>query len=199
MEEIITKKELDELKKIEGKVRGIGLKDILEFVLREEHEEGLKKLEDTMVNIGYSLKYKDIKSMDFYPLVLLAVFFLTIKKLFNYDNEKFQEMGRFCSRTSLILRLFMKYLVSVDKVVKETQAMYRKYFTIGNLKIVEYDKEKKYIIARVENLSIHPAHCQYLKGYFSSVIEMATKSSVTCKETECSYRDSEHHEFLLKW
>jgi len=199
MEQIILKEELEGLKKIEGKIKGVGLKDILEFILKEEGKEGLKKLEDTMVTLGYSLRHRDIKGMSFYPLTLFAMLFLIIKKLFNYDRKKFQEMGRFCSKSSMIIRLYMKYLVSVDKVVKEAQAMYRKYFTVGIVKIVEYNKEKKYIIGRGKENNIHPAHCQYLEGYFASLIEMVTKSSVTCKETKCTFKGDPYHEFLMKW
>jgi len=198
MEKAISKKELDELKKIEGEVRGAGLKDMLEFILKEEGKEGLKQLEDVVESLGYSLKYKDIKRMDFYPLVLLVVLFLTIKKLFNYNGKKFQAMGRFCSKSSVMLRLFMKYLGSIDQVVKEAPTMYKKYFTIGSLKIMEYDKKKKYVIGRVESLILYPAQYQYLTGYFSSVVEMVTKSSVTCEETR-AYKDGKYHEFLLKW
>ena len=199
MEGIISKEERDELKKIKGQIRGIGTKDILEFVLKEEGKEGLKKLEDATVSLGYSVNYKDIKRMNFYPLVSLAVLFLLIKKLFNYNDEKLQEMGRFCSRSSAILRIFMKYLVSIENIAKEAPTMYKKYFTTGSLKIAEYDKKKKYIIARVENLRIHPTHCQYLVGYFSSVVEMVTRKLVTCEETKCVYNGSEYHEFLVKW
>ena len=77
--------------------------------------------------------------------------------------------------------------------------MYKKYFTTGSLKIVEYDKERKYIVGRIENLRTYPTHCQYLMGYFSSLIEMVTKKVVVCEEIKCIYSGDKYHEFLVKW
>ncbi len=93
MNEIISKQEIEELMKIEGKVRGLPFKTEAEFIQKEEGEEGLKRLEDAMKNIGYPLKYKEMRAMDFYPIGLLAVHLVVIKRLFNYDDKKFEEMG----------------------------------------------------------------------------------------------------------
>ena len=196
--ELILKEEIKKLKNVEGQIRGIGLKDILDFIIKEEGQKGLRELEEMVASLGYPLKYKDIKKMNFYPLILLLVFFLVIKKLFNYNKEKFEEMGRYCSKSSAIMRLFMRYLVSIDKVVEQASIMYGKYFTTGSLKIVEYNKEKRYVIGRIESLIFYPSQYYYLTGYFSSVVEMVTKSSVTCEETSV-YKDSKYHDFLLKW
>ena len=61
MEEIIIKKELDELMSLKGEVKGAGIKTHGEFILKEEEEEGLKKLEEIVTKLGYSIKYKEIK------------------------------------------------------------------------------------------------------------------------------------------
>lgn len=199
MNRTITQKELEEIKGIKGEVRGIGLKDIMKFILKEEGEEGLKRMEELISNIGYPLKYEEIKAMDFYPLVLVAVFFLAIEKLFDYSDEKLQEVGRFASKSFSILRLFIRYLVSIDTVVKETQTMWGKYFTVGELKVKEHNEKQRYIIVTLKNFRSYPPHCQYLKGYFSNIVEMVVKEPVTCEEQKCVYRGDEYHEFLLKW
>ena len=52
MEEVISKKEFDELIKIKGEVMGIAFVGD-RFILKEEGEEGLKKLRDTLIGLGF--------------------------------------------------------------------------------------------------------------------------------------------------
>lgn len=198
MEQIISKEELDELMKIKGEVRGVAIKGEMDFVLKEEGKEGFKKLKDTMEALGYPIEYRKIKPMDFYPLGLHGTVQLAIKRLFNWDDKKFQEMGRFEAKTSLITRLFMRYFFSSEKIVEEAPKMWREYFTVGDLKIIEYDEEKGYSISRLENFRIHPIQCQVLIGYFSSIVQMVIGGRVIGEETKCVFRGDEYHEFLLK-
>lgn len=197
MEEIISKEEFDELMKVKGEVRGASFKTEAEFVLKEEGKEGMEILEDVMTKLGHP--YKEIKMMDFYPLGLEAVMLLAIQRLFNYDDKKFQEMGRTEAKVSFIIRLFMKYFVSIDKVLKEVSKMWRKYYTVGDLKVTELNEEERYVILRLENFCLHPILCQSLIGYFPSVLQMVVGGETSCEETKCVFRGDDYHEFLLKW
>jgi hypothetical protein len=200
MEEIISKKEFDELMKLEGEAKGVPFKTEANFILKREGGQGLKKLEDTMAKLGYPIKYRKMRSMNLYPLGLLAVNLLAIKRLFNYDNKKFQEMGSVEAKTSsLIIRLFMKYFVSIERAAKEISKMWRKHYTTGDLKIIEYDKKKKYAILRLKDFRCSSLFCQDLIGYFPSVLQMIIGSKVNCEEVKCIHRGDEYHEFLLKW
>lgn len=197
MEEIITKKEFDEFMKLKGETRGLGFKTEAKFILKEEGEDGLKKLEDTMAKLGFS--YKEIKEMEFYPLGLLAVALVVIQRLFNYNDKKFQEMGKFEAKSSLIIRLFMKYFVSLERVVKEAPKMWRKYYTVGNFEVIDLNKEKKYVIMRIEDFSLHQLLCPVLKGYFLTIVKMIVKSDTVCEETKCTFQGDDCHEFLIRW
>lgn len=199
MEQVISKKEVDELMRLKGEVKGIGMKTHGQFILKEEGEEGLKKLEDAIAELGHPIKFREVKATTSYPFGIEAVVLLAIKRLFNYDDERFQEMGRFHTKMSLIIRLFMKYFVSLEKVSKESSQMWRRYFTVGDFEIVEIDKEKRRIIFRVKNFQFHPLHCQILKGSISVIIQMIVGHKVTAEETKCIHRGDEYHEFLLKW
>lgn len=141
-----------------------------------------------------------MRSMDFYPLGLLAVNMLAIKRVFKYDDKKFQEMGSVEAKTSsLVIRLFMKYFVSIDLAAKKAPEMWRKHYTTGDLKVAELNKEKKYIVLRLENFSCHPLFCQDLVGYFPSIVEMVVGSDASCEETKCVHRGDEYHEYILRW
>jgi len=199
MKPLISKEEFKELEKIKGEVKGNAILENMEFVLKKEGEHGLGRLERAMGDLGCPFKKGEVKAMLFYPLWKDAVMLVAIKRLFGYDDEAFQEMGRFEPKISFLIRLFAKYFVSVEKAIKEVSGMWRKTFTVGNLKITEYDMKKRRGILRLENYSLHPIQCQIFKGYFASIGEMVIGQKVTCQEIKCVHRGDEYHEFLIQW
>lgn len=199
MEQIIPKEDIEELKKIKGEVRGVAFKLEFEFIAKEEGEEGVKKLEEEMGKLGFPIKYQEIQLMEFYPLGVWGVFLLLLKKIFDFDDKKFEKMGEFESKVSLIMKLFMKHFVSIRRVAKVVPKMWRMYFTVGDLAIAEFDAKKGYLVGQLKNYRLHPVHCQYLRGYFATVIKMIVNQPVTCQETKCVHRGDEFHEFLLRW
>ena len=199
MEQIISKEEFNELMKIKGGVRGATLQVYGDYLLKEEGGEGLSKLEDIMASLGYPIKFKEIKKMEFYPLGIQAVILELLNKLFGYKGEKFQEIGRFVSKTSLILRLFVKYFFSAERMMREIPNMWRKNYTVGELKIHKYDEKQRYLILRLENFRLHPLHGQILIGYFSTVGRMLGGEEMNLKETKSPFRGDDCYEFLIRW
>jgi len=198
MEQIITKQEFSELMKIEGEARGAGVKGEMKFILEEEGAEGLKKLEDTITKLGYPLSHKRIRGMSFYPIGLEAVVLLAIKRLFNYDDKKFQRMGKRLAKYPLIVRLFINYFSSSEEALIKNLKMWRKAFTIGKLKVVEFDLKERHVIVRLENFKVHPLFCQVFIGSITSTLELFTKTKIACEEVKCVFRGDLYHEFLFK-
>lgn len=200
MEKIISKEELSEFEKIEGELRGVVLATYGKFILKEEGDNGLDKLEKKMEKIGYPIKLKEIKVTDFYPLRLQAIILTLIKNLFNYNKDNFVEMGRFESKAdTVVIRFFMKYFVSLEMVIKVVQRMWKTYFTVGDIKAVDYDKRKNQLILRLERFPPIPILCNNLRGYFEGITEIIVKTKVVCEETKCPFKGDEYHEFLIKW
>jgi hypothetical protein len=199
MEEIISKEIVRKLMDLNGESRGIAIKDDFEYVFQRKGVEGVKMLENELESFGCPIKYEDIKTMQFYPVGLEAVIMLATKKLFNYDKEDFKKLGEFSSKLSFIIRIFIKYFGSLETIARESPKMWRKYHTVGDPTVLEFSEEKRYAILRVENFDLVPIYCQMLTGYFSSLLQMVVKGSVVCKETKCTFKGDDYHEFLLKW
>ena len=201
-EEIISKEEFDSLMKINGEVKGVAFMADA-FILKEEGEEGLKRLYDVLEKLGFSKEDLDNPKQKYkklYPMGWSAVSLLAIKRLFNYDNKKIEEMGRFQVKiSSLIMRFFMKYFISLKDSIDEAPKIWRRYYTVGNLKVVECNEEKRYRIDRLENFNLHPLLCEYIKGYLSAMIQIIVKTEVSCEEVKCVHRGDKFHEFLMKW
>jgi predicted hydrocarbon binding protein len=199
MKEILTKEIADELMKIKGEGRGIAPKSHVQFFVEEKGEEVFKKVEDRMAELGQSVKYKNIKSMNFYPIGLEALTLLVVKELFNLSDEKLRKIGEYQSKVSLIIKLFMKYFISVEGMVQKAPIMWRKYYTVGDLKVIEFSEEEKYVILQLQDFKIHSPYCRILEGYFASVVKMIVNEDVDCKEVKCPFKGDNYHEFLIKW
>lgn len=199
MDNLVSREEVKNLMECEGEVRGVSIKDTANFVLKEEGKEGLRKLEKAMEDLGHPLNYEDIRKMDFYPLGLWGLYMLAMKRIFDYDDDKIRELGADNAKSSLIVRLFMKYFFSIEKIVKEAPKIWNKYNTAGNLKVAEYSEEENYVILRIEDYHFHPIHCRNLEGYLPAIVQMVVKDQTTCRETKCIYQGDEYHEFLVEW
>ncbi|MBZ9572452.1 4-vinyl reductase [Patescibacteria group bacterium] len=201
MNQEITKETIKKLMEIKGEVRGVVFKTDGDYILKEKGKEGLKKLEDELEKLGYPIKYKEIETMAFYPVGLRALSLLAIKKIFNFDDEKIKEMGFFATKKSLIVKLFIRYFLSVQRVFfKEAPKIWKEHWTTGDLIPLELDEEKKYAILKVENFNLHHLYCYYLRGYFSGILQLIVKSpQITCEEIKCYFRGDRHHKYLLKW
>jgi len=200
MEEIV-KEEIQKLMKIKGEVRGAVFGIDREYILKEKGEKGLKKVEEELEKLGYPIKYREIQTFNYYPVGLRVLSLLVIKKVFNFNDEKIEEMGFFGTKISVIIKFFIKYVFSPKKAFNaQTSKLWREHWTIGDLIPVELNEEKKYAILRLQNFSLHPIYCTYLKGYFPGPFQLMIKSSkMTCEETKCLFRGDEYHEFLIKW
>ncbi len=200
MEEI-TKEEIQKLMKIKGEARGVTFTIDRDYILKNKGEKGLKQIEEELEKLGHPIRYKEIETFSYYPVGSRVLSLLVIKKVFNFDDEKIEEIGFFGTRASLIVKLFIKYIFSVQRVfLKEGPRIWREHWTVGKLIPVELNEEKKYAILQLKDFDLHPVYCIFLKGYLSGLFSMIIKSpKITCQETKCSFRGDECHEYLIKW
>jgi hypothetical protein len=200
MEEVI-KEEVQKLMELEGEVRGVTLIIDRDYILKNKGEEGLKRIEEELRRLGHPIKYKEIETFSYYPVGLRALSLLAIKKVFNFNDEKIKEIGFFGTKVSLIIKFFIKYVFSAQKVfLQEGPRIWREHWTIGRLVPVKLDEEKKYAVLQVKDFKLHPIYCVFLSGYLSGLFSMIVKSpKITCQETKCSFKGNEYHEYLIKW
>lgn len=137
--------------------------------------------------------------MGFYPLGIVNVLLVVVKKLFKYDDEKFRELGKFAAKFPLLVRALFAYVISIEKTINDIPKEWSKCYTVGELKLIEFNKEKRYIIYRLENFPLVPLYCRVLEGLLSVSLKMVIKKPIVSKETKCVHRGDKYHEFLLKW
>jgi hypothetical protein len=195
----VTKEMADRLMKMKGEVRGLAAKAHVQFMVEKKGEGVFKKVEDRMAELGHPVKYRSLKSMNFYPVGMETLTLLVVKELFDLDEEGLREVGKYQSKVSLIIKLFMKYFASLRVVTYKAPLMWRKYYTVGTLKIIELNEKKNYIILQVSGFKTHPDHCRMLEGYIGNVVKMVVKKKTVCRETKCLFKGDDCHEFTIKW
>jgi len=198
-EEKITRETVKKLMAIPGEARGVTLKVDWEFILRKEGKEGLEKLERKMAELGYPLKFEEIKTMDFYPIGLDALSMTVIGEVFNYDKQKFIEIGETALKFSIFLKVFLKYFVSPKQAINEASKMWRRHYSVGDLIVAEFNEDRGYAVLRLENFRLSKIHCYNLLGYFSKILEMIVNAKVSIEERKCVFDGDGYHEYFLKW
>lgn len=198
MPEDLTEEIAKKLMEVKGEVKGVVFKTDAEFISREKGAEGLRKVENELKRIGYPIEYKNIKTMAYYPMGLRALSLLAIQQALNFSNEEIKRMGASAPKFSLIIKLFLQYFLSVQKTAEKACEIWEGHYTAGQLS-AKSNEEEKYAILRLKDLTLHPLLCRYLEGYFSTIVQMVVKSPVTSKETKCSFKGDDYHEFLLRW
>lgn len=154
-----------------------------------------------MADLGFPVNYQAMRPMEFFPVGLEGLTLLAIKRLFDYNDKKFQEMASSVIKLPFIIRRVFMYSFKLFpiRVRKEVGKMWNIYYTTGKLKITEIDEKRRRLVVRLENFSLHPLHCQVIQGYIINGAPIILKGRVDCKETKCSFRGDKYHEFVLTW
>ena len=184
---------------IKGEVRGVALKTDSDFIFRKAGKQAVLAVEEELKALGVLLEYKKISSLNFYPLGLRALSLLAAQKVMNLSDEGIKEMGTSAPKTSLILKLFMQYFLSIRRTFNEMPNIWGKHYTIGKLIPLSMDEENKTASLRLEDFHLHPIFCQYATGYFSKIIEIVVKSPAKCKEVKCFFHGDKSHDFFMRW
>jgi len=192
-EEIIT-----ELMEIKGEVRGAVFQTDGKYVLEKEGEEGLKKLEKRVKDLGLEIDYRSPEVMAWRPFGSRIVSLLLIKDTFSWSDEEIRKMGKMAPKFSFIVKFIFKIFSPLKKLIKEIPGFWEKHYSVGEIEVTKFDEEKKEFTIHLKGVKGHPLFCFYLEGYFERVI-MFVEKNVVSKEIKCIHKDSPQHEYLFKW
>lgn len=199
MKNQISKGEIEELIKKPGKFIGGTLQMTARYVKAMKGEEGLKKLEGEMKNLGYPINFDKVRSLDWYPIDLRALTFIALKKAFNWGDEELIEFGESAPSFNPLMRFVMRYLISLERIFKTVSIHWSKHHTQGKLEPYKFDKKEKYAIVRLHDFKIHPNFCFFFLGYFKRIARFSGRKNITVEETKCMFKGNPYHEFLINW
>lgn len=197
---MLTKKEVEKLMKIKGNVRGEGILTDVEYVRFRKGEKGVKLLEEKLKELDYPLKFKEIKSLEWYPVWLDIFKILTIKEIFGWTDKDIFEMANFAPKVSFLVQMLIKYFLSAQRSFEESPKYWRQHYDFGELEAHEFNGKEKYMVFRVKKYKTHPIMCIICAGYFLRMAQFVLKSKeVTIKETKCIFKGDSYHEYIIRW
>jgi len=200
IEERSLEEQAEELKKIPGNVKGEVFNTFIPYIRKKEGEEGLRKVMERLRELGCEFDDKEINSFQMYPNYLGALFIVIPHEIFDWTEDDVFEMGYEAPRRSFIIKMLLKYLVSVEKLFQEASTYWEKHFDFGSLEAAELNQEEGYMIVRIHGYHFHPLVCTFHAGYFKGVVGFCVKEKeLSVEETKCNHRGDDYHEFIIRW
>jgi len=197
---VVTNEELDEIKKTQGETIGGGLSEDFQFILRKEGEAGLKQVEAELANLGYPLKLAEIKNFQWYPFYLNMLLLVVTKNIFQWTDADFRENGRFSAKVSVIVRIMVKYFVSLRRVCEQVGSYWRKYYTMGAVNIEKLNEKEKVLVIAFSGFTGVSSFCRILEGYIQQIFSYVVPGEkLTVQEIECVLQGGKAHRFKLTW
>jgi len=191
---------LEKIIQIKGNVRGAILQSHATFIQNKKGVEGLRAVEEKMAELGYPINLKQIKPGEWYPEALSVLVILTAKDLFGWTEKDIFEMGSLAPKHTFISRILMRYFISMERFMLEVPKHWKKHVDIGELEVVQFDEEKKYIILREKDFKFHPILCIYHAGYYRGITDFIIKSQkISIEEVRCVFKGDPYNEYVIKW
>ncbi len=186
----------EEILSHEGNVRGTAILSNIEYVRSKKGEEGVRKVEERMEQLGVPLDTKNIHSSEWISVGVSALTVLSIRDVFDWTEEDIFDMGRFAVRISFVTKLFVRYLVSKETVFRESPKYWRKQFDFGSLETKELNDD--YAITEIRGHDIHPLICHLRAGYIYGITRFISKGEdVVVEETKCTHRGDDCHQYKV--
>ncbi len=199
MEKETLQQTANRLKNFSGNVKGEVFRTHADYIRHKEGEEGVKRLEEKMEELGAPIKLNEIKSFEWISEGMSSLTIVVAKELFNWTDKDVFEMGRFAPRASFIIKLMIQYLVSVESLFKNATKYWDKHYDFGEVEI-DFHREENKIILREKDFKTHPTVCFYHAGYFRGLAEFVVKSQeISVEQTASAHEGSPYNEFVIQW
>ncbi len=192
--------DIKSLEKKEGLVRGEKFRTHASFIIFKNGKEGLRKVEKELKALGHPLVLEDAGTFKWYPAFLHPMILMILKDILDWSNEDIFEMGTYSAKLSFMNRVLVRYMVSTEKALSKAPQMWRNYYDIGNLKAVDFNENKKWILIHLFNFDMHPLVCIYNSGYILQSMRNAVRgSNMNIEETKCIHKGDDYHEYKVTW
>ncbi len=189
---------INEIGGLEGHVRGDVVLGTISCIKQKKGEEGLNSLIEKMNELGYDINLEKLKPLDWYPESLSVILILVAKDLFEWQDKDIYDLGSSVPKYSFIMKILIKYFVSLEKILAEAPKYWEKYFDFGKIEVV--DSTEGRVVIRIMDYKFHPTICTYQAGYFSQIAQLAIgPKTVVVAENKCMHKNDPYHEYLLTW
>ncbi len=189
-----------EMMSFPGKIRGEAFRTHAAYFKHKEGEEGLRKIESKMEELGVPIKFEEISSFEWVHEGISPLAGIVAKETFGWTNEDISQWGEFAFKNSFYLKSFIRYFISLEKACKEAPKHWSRQFTFGSLEVVEVNKEEKRVVIRIKDYKRHPITCFFMAGYMKGISKILVRTNEAfIEETKCMHKGDPYHEYKLTW
>jgi hypothetical protein len=200
-------KEIKHIMENPCKIKGSAFKGEMEYILAKKGARGVKAVEEKTKKLGYPIRYKEIRETQWYPIGLKMISFYAFLTTFNWGEKELAEIAESSVKVSFIVKFFMKYFASPEKIFKiAAPRLWKRYYSAGSLEVSDFFNIEKgggggQGILRIKNFKIHPFYCFYLGRFFIGVAKLSDPrlKEINIEEKKCMFKGDDCHEYLLKW
>ncbi len=190
----------EEIMSVPGKARGEAFLSHAEYIRHREGEEGVRKVEEKMEELGYPIKFDETSSLQWIDAGKSGLVIVVAKNIFNWTEDDVFDMGRFEVKVSFFVRLIIQYFISIERAIKEASKHWKRHLDFGSIEVKEYSKEEKRIIIQIKEFDVHPLICSFYAGYFYGIMQLVVNSEkISVKEKKCTHKGDDAHEYLIRW
>ncbi len=195
------KETANEIMKKEGGVRGEVFRTHAIYIRYREGEEGIKRVEEKMKELGYPIILDEVRTGDWHKEALSVLVILAAKEVFNWTEEDIFDMGNSAPKYSFIVKMFIKHLFSIKEVFEKSGQYWDKHYNFGSLQKGEFNEKEKYITIILKDHDFHELICgPYMKGYFMRIAQFSLKSEkISVEEIKCIFKGDPYNEYIIKW
>ena len=162
------------------KIKGAAFKEDFEYITKKHGQEGLQRVNRRLLSNGAKYDLFEIKDLMVYPLDYRVDFLKAVKEELKWDDRELFAMARSAPRVNSALKMFVRYVVSLDTALGSTSKYWSNYFSAGSLATLDHDKEKGRISLALYDLPADPILYTELSGYFVGVMDLTGAKGARC-------------------
>jgi len=126
----ISKEEADKIMAAPGEIRGLAIKANWDYLRKVKGPEVVLIIEEEFIRLGYPFPYKGIKILSFYAAGYDALLLLMLERFFHVQEDGFVEMGADGVKSSILMKVVIKYFASVEKAVIQAVKIWPRYYIL---------------------------------------------------------------------
>ncbi len=200
---MLSSKEVEEIKKIKGQIRGVAFKNDFDYIKKKQGQKGVEKITKRLKELGCEDKgvcQANVKAFSWYPLWYHVLLFVILHKEMDWTKKDISGIGSHGAKVSLILKIFPKSMFDLKRFFSKAPVYWNKYFSVGKANLVELDLEKKLIILELKDFDVHHLECSTVKGYLEGLMRtMVETDKVKVEEIKCLHKGDDLHQFKITW
>lgn len=172
-----------------GNVSGSCTNAIFDYLKYVGAEDKIPLILDRTEKYGFRQHATTVDPLKRYPVAEEMSLIFAAKDVLGWDNEAVKELGRNIPRVSFMVKMFLRYFLTLDTTTREAKKYWDKHFDFGELEVMNTDIESGNYVVEVRGFDIHPVYCSFLCGFLETMIGFVLTGPMGSEVVRCSDGD----------